>query len=514
MTTAILERPAPLSRISGERLVQIPALVVVFALAWLARILPLLRGGGLSGYGSYDDSVYFASAVGLVHGRWPYRDFLLIQPPGIVVALTPFAFLTHFLGDAGGVAVSRLAWITLGSLTAVGLVWLLWRVTRVGAVVAGLFYAFTWPTGMVERVTDLEGAQNFLLVLALVLLRPFGPNRTRGQRAAVLLAGIAMGLAWSIKIWEIVPIAVILLWMMLRPHARHPRRFLLGAFAAVAVVCLPFFIAAPGKMWTMVVSDQLGRPWHKGWVKRLVYTTGTSHLLPTHGIGKGLLLLLLGLLIVLALALLRPKGGLFVLLYLAMVVVLLKSPPTYVHYGSWPAPALAIVIGLAIAEVIVLLGKIPIVAVTRAGIGVLAVGCAVILTVLAYSPFTAHAEAPAPTGAMASITAGLPGCITYDEPSEALSLNLVSRDLDRHCRFIVDLGAASHWAKLRPTSNARVRSRDDYALHYLRGGSAALLYRYVPGKHGSAIHIVGHWKLLARNRGLRLVQPMETPSGA
>ena len=74
-------------------------LTVVFCLAFAARLIPLLRGGGLHAMGNYDDGVHYASAMGLVHGLLPYRDFLLLHPPGVPLLLTPFAGLAEVLGE-------------------------------------------------------------------------------------------------------------------------------------------------------------------------------------------------------------------------------------------------------------------------------------------------------------------------------------------------------------------------------------------------------------------------------
>ena len=70
-----------------------PSLLLVATAAFLLRLLPVLHGGGLYGRGNYDDGVYYAAAAGLVHGLLPYRDVLLLHPPGIVLALAPFAAL-------------------------------------------------------------------------------------------------------------------------------------------------------------------------------------------------------------------------------------------------------------------------------------------------------------------------------------------------------------------------------------------------------------------------------------
>ena len=45
------------------------------------------------GDNGYDDGVHYAAAASLIHGRLPYRDFLFLQPPAMVLAASPFAWL-------------------------------------------------------------------------------------------------------------------------------------------------------------------------------------------------------------------------------------------------------------------------------------------------------------------------------------------------------------------------------------------------------------------------------------
>jgi hypothetical protein len=42
-------------------------LIVAFGVALAARLVPLLRGGGLYALGNYDDGVHFAAAMGVIH---------------------------------------------------------------------------------------------------------------------------------------------------------------------------------------------------------------------------------------------------------------------------------------------------------------------------------------------------------------------------------------------------------------------------------------------------------------
>jgi hypothetical protein len=498
-------------RFSLRTAVPFLAAASVFCVALAARLVPLLRGGGLRGYGSYDDSVYFAASLGWLHGRWPYRDFLLLQPPGIVAALAPFAGLAHWFGDAGGLAAARLAWMVLGGLTAAGLVLLLWRTSRLAAVVAGLVYAFLWPAAMVERVTDLEGPQNFLLVAALLLLRPFGPRRSgvRAQQVAALAAGVALGLAWSIKIWEIAPVLVLAGWLAYRRRFGELVRFLIGVVAALGVVWLPFALVARRPMWTMVIADQLGRPRHPGWAKRLIYSTGTTHLLDTHRFGIGLAFVLLVVATSLLLAWRRPGARVVVVLFLVLFGVLMESPPTYVHYGAFVAPPLAILVGVAAAELIGLAARLKPRLLRWLGGGIVAAGVLGLLAALGSAPATARVGDPMPPARFVAAVARIPGCISYDQPSQALTLGVVSRDLDRGCPFVVDLGAKSAWTHLRPAPTPKGFSRSEaVALSYLRSGTASLLYRYSsrqPGPHGR--NIIGCWQVIAHAHQLQLVRP-------
>src|ERR1044072_4376607 len=81
-------------------------------LAFVARLLPVLRGGGLHGVLGYDDGVCFGAAEAFVFGRLPYHDFVLLHPPGIVLALAPFAGLARLTGDDdSALAVARLVFM-------------------------------------------------------------------------------------------------------------------------------------------------------------------------------------------------------------------------------------------------------------------------------------------------------------------------------------------------------------------------------------------------------------------
>ena len=161
---------------------------VVVAVALAARLVPMLRGGGLFGLGNSDDGVYYAAAVALVHGHLPYRDFLLLHPPGIVVALAPFAALGRLIGEHEGFALARLAWVLLGAVNAVLVSRILRPIGLVGAALGGLCYAVLYPAVYVEWTTQLQGLGNTLLLVSLLLLSK-GRTARLGVTPTLILAG-------------------------------------------------------------------------------------------------------------------------------------------------------------------------------------------------------------------------------------------------------------------------------------------------------------------------------------
>src|SRR5262245_62920239 len=80
------------------------AVVVALAL----RAYQLSRPGYLLGVTEYDDGPYFGSAVRLLQGSVPYHDFVIVQPPGITLLMTPAALLAKLTGTAVGLATGQI----------------------------------------------------------------------------------------------------------------------------------------------------------------------------------------------------------------------------------------------------------------------------------------------------------------------------------------------------------------------------------------------------------------------
>ena len=102
-------RPAPRGRLAAAG--RDPVILVIAAATAVGlalRLWQLSRPGYLFGVTEYDDGPYFGSAVRLVDGALPYRDFILVQPPGITLLMVPAALAGKVAGTAW--PCTRIAW--------------------------------------------------------------------------------------------------------------------------------------------------------------------------------------------------------------------------------------------------------------------------------------------------------------------------------------------------------------------------------------------------------------------
>ena len=102
------------SAYAGLRRVSQPALIaLVLGLVALGISLWQLTDPGYLSL--YNSGVYFAASFKFVQGVMPYRDFVFVQPPGLVVLLSPLALLGRALGAPHGFLAARLVTAFVGS---------------------------------------------------------------------------------------------------------------------------------------------------------------------------------------------------------------------------------------------------------------------------------------------------------------------------------------------------------------------------------------------------------------
>jgi alpha-1,2-mannosyltransferase len=406
-----------------RRILLVVLLTAIGLVAFLLRLAIMVRGGGLHGLGSYDDGVYYAAADALVHGRLPYRDFLLIQPPLITVVTAPFAALGTVVSDPVGFQIARLAFMGIGAANAVLCGAILRRFGWSAVVVGGFGYAVFHPAVFAERSVLLEPLGTFGVLLAILLLQ-----RAATHPRVAILAGVAGGLAVGAKIWYIVPTLVLVL---MAPKVRL--RYLIGVAIGGCAIYLPFLAAAPQRMVQEVVLNQLGRGGSTttSSLHRIMMILGVHS---TGGVPPAVIAPILALLATAAVlaALATRSARTFGVLAIATLLVLLLSPSWFVHYTALTAPPLALCLGIGSARLAAVLpGRWLRVALTTV----------VVLGVVVANEANdrTHVGVRPPAGLTAA-AAAVPGCITADDPGTLIELNVLSRDLrDRTCAVWPDV---------------------------------------------------------------------------
>ncbi|HEY6398615.1 MAG TPA: glycosyltransferase 87 family protein [Solirubrobacteraceae bacterium] len=232
-------------------------IVLATALGLALRLYLVTRPGGLHGVFEYDDAVDFGSAVRLVHGVLPYRDFVFVQPPGISFLMAPVALLGNITGTVTGFAVARVLTACVGaaSIALAGLL-VRHRGVLVTTVTCGLLVVYP---GALEaaRTVLLEPWRVLFCLMGALLVFDGDQFTTRASRLA--WGGAAFGFAGAVKVWAVLPVLVILVLCWRRLAWRTWRAYLGGVVAGFALPVLPFFAISPSGFYHDVVLGQLSR---------------------------------------------------------------------------------------------------------------------------------------------------------------------------------------------------------------------------------------------------------------
>jgi hypothetical protein len=183
------------------------AIILATMLALGLRVFILTRAGLLTGITEYDDGVYLGGAIRLTQGLLPYKDYAFVQPPGILLLMTPAAVVARLSTTAAALGVVRVLSVC-ASTACVPLVGNLMRYRgMVGTVVTCGFLA-VYPD-------DVWTAHTLLLEPWMNLFCLIGVNAAfhQGRLAGpwrLAWAGVALGFAVSVKYWAAAPAAVLL----------------------------------------------------------------------------------------------------------------------------------------------------------------------------------------------------------------------------------------------------------------------------------------------------------------
>jgi alpha-1,2-mannosyltransferase len=451
----------------------VPVPLIVFVVAIVLRLAVVVRSGGFRGNFGYDPGVYYASADALIHGRAPYSDsFVFLHPPLITLVLSPFAWLGSLTSDHVGFISATVAFILLGALNAALVVVLAERMGlgRRGAAIAGLFYAVWLGTINSEYLVRLEPLGNLFVIVGLLFLVSAAERWPR-----LALAGAAFGLAASVKVWFVVPLLIVAVWQAIRSRkALPPLAIVAGAAAVAVVVDLPFLIISGGRMWSMVITDQLNRNAHNVTPASRLGDLSTLKRLAPHLSSLALVLLLIPIgaaaLWLCVLAWRLPVGRLVVVMTVAQTLFLGLAPSWFFFYTDYVAVPLALTIGAAMVAVPERVRAAAWLPVAYAGV----------ITALVFITGSFEPVQPVPGIDRLSAAVTHERCVMSDAPSGLIELDALDRGLANGCRNWIDVTGRTYGIDAprrdgQPRRKNQLWQRD--LRRYLRAGDAVILVR-------------------------------------
>ena len=341
----------PLGRVETPRLVYAVIALCTLAAAFL-RLYQLTRPSYLLGVTEYDDGVQFGDALRLVNGVTPYRDFVVMQPPMSFLLMAPVALLAKVTGSATGLAIARVL-TAFADTACVALLGLLVRHRGpVAAAIACGIYA-VYPDALIAAHTFLlEPWLNlFCLIGALLVFK--GDRMTDGWRLA--WGGAAFGFAAAVKIWALVPLAVVGLLLLRRP--RRLAALAGGAAVGLGVPLVPFLAMAPRAVITDLLISQFDRAnvRHTPPLPRLSDLAGFALFPRIPASLRDLLLLAAATIVPLGYLAICSAGARltaldwYALISVVAVIGMLLWPYGYwPHYGAFAGPFIALALALPV----------------------------------------------------------------------------------------------------------------------------------------------------------------------
>lgn len=334
--------------------------------SWPSENLVIAVGVGLLGFAIYlwqlsvpefiqfyDSGVYLAAPIHLVSGVIPYRDFTFLEPPGIILLLSPLGLVSRIWGSHDAFIVGRVVSAFVTALNAGLLAYLVRHRGRIAMLISGVGLVLLPVASFVSSGIRLEPyCICFILLGSLFVFsreEKLGTLRNRD----LAISGVFFGLAALIKLWAIFPFVALVLTLL----PRYGRRVfhMVGVSGAVFIsVCLPFLALAPVKFISQVFVEQLNREAIPsdtvGITHRLIFLTGLN---PTSLVSTAAVaVFVFGLLACLVAATFwrRDQRGhldtFLVLAALLSVLAILAAPESYNYYGYFTAPFLLGVVGI------------------------------------------------------------------------------------------------------------------------------------------------------------------------
>ena len=333
-------------------------IIIITLVALILRVYyQYTRPGFLLGVTEYDDGPYFGSAVRLVHGSMPYKDFILVQPPGITLLMSPAGLLTYWTGTAWGLAIGRILTVLAGT-AGVALAGLLVRHRGLLAVLLTCGIVAVYSDGVAAAHTVLVEPWLVLFCLAGAVT-VFDGDRITASTKRLVWGGVLFGFGGAVEAWAIVPVLV--LAALCLPQVKRAAIFVGGVAAGFLIPVLPFAIAGPSQLYHSLITAQVGYRAHAvrvGVLLRLRNMIGLPYAL---GWSKSLLLLAVLALVVFVVATQAaailvtqqppPTLDWFASVSAVLIVAMFLWPPQFhYHFAEFLAPFMALTIALPVSR--------------------------------------------------------------------------------------------------------------------------------------------------------------------
>ncbi len=318
--------------------------------------------GVLHGIDEYDDGFYLGTVMRLASGTLPYKNFVYPQPPGLPLLLFPLGLFGRIVGTRTLMADIRILTgvVAAGNATLAG--FLLRRRGVVPALVAGTALALYPIAVAADKTLMLEP----YLVLSCLLgaCAVFkGEELATGRR--LVIAGVVFGFACTLKLWALMPVAVVFA-LCLPQWRRRVRPFAIGGIAGFGVPSLPFLLLAPHNFVRDIIAIQFLRHHAPGTTAasdRLVAVVGLRGLQGLHQTYTVAFVLagMLAAVILLAYAVPRRRTTFdWFVLGAALVAVgaMFVSPDFHPHYAYFAATFLALLLGVSVDRIARFVGSV------------------------------------------------------------------------------------------------------------------------------------------------------------
>lgn len=192
-----------------------------------------------------DGNAYIYMAKVFLEGQLPYRDFIHVDPPGLLYYLGGLRVLA-----GNNIWVYQLSVYFLDALTALFLFKISSHYKLSLAFLAAPIYLATFT---VISVSDfLTGLQPILFLMTLAIYLSLKQRH--------LLAGLCWGAALLIKLYVIPPLAGVLIWYLLNKHYSGVLKLVLSCICIFILGMLPFMITSFPQLIDSLVIHQFNRP--------------------------------------------------------------------------------------------------------------------------------------------------------------------------------------------------------------------------------------------------------------